>query len=102
MAAFDPKDWGKIGLSYANWQSMAGMSDKNPFGPAYEQPKPAQPVEVDAVMPPVDYSVKPAVPPTGGLGAAPQVGLGLPKLPSLGAQTPTLSDAFKQYYDTED
>ena len=104
MANFQPSDFGNIGLSYANWQKMAGISDTQPFGAADEQPeqKPVQPLKIDAAMPPVDYSIKPAVPPTGGLGASSQSGVVLPKLPSLGAQTSTLSDAFKQYYDTED
>ena len=101
MPSFSPKDYGSMGLGYAKWQSMMGMSDKTPWG-AEETPAPVAP---PAAVPKTDTAIiapTPVVPPMklgGTFGAAPTTTFGLPPLPSLGNQPMSLEDAIKKSFE---
>lgn len=64
MASFDPKNYGNLGLSYANWQQYAGMKDTDPFGPSE------------------DKTIKPVVP-NSNPSSAPSAPITPPSIPAL-------------------
>lgn len=103
MANFSPTDYGKIGLGYANWQSMIGMSDKTPFGFADDQNEnkvaPVEPpTKIDATVAPPDYSVPPMSMPST-FGVAPKATFGLPPLPNISMQPMSLEDSIKKSFE---
>jgi len=81
MASFDPKNYGNLGLSYANWQQYAGMKDTDPFGPSEGgATQPVAPSNSPASAPPAPIAPTsiPALnlpglgtPPTGTTGVNP-------------------------------
>lgn len=99
MANFNPSDFGKMGMQYANWQTWAGIDDRNPWGTAEQQSKSPSaavvPPTIDASVSTPDYSVAPISPVTG-LGMRPSYGLGTQ--PSATSTPTTLRDSVRQYF----
>lgn len=88
------------GMNYGNWQQYAGFGKANPFGgdgQAFDKSadrgasSPAavpSPIDINPVVPPVDYSFKPATP----FGSKPQEGLGMTSPHQFGMTAQELID----------